>query len=55
MDVLKAFLTAGVGLGNTLHVIDVLIGGHGATPRACQILPSNIWHGGQDQRCKKSG
>jgi hypothetical protein len=30
VDVLKAGLAARIGLGDVLHVIDVLIAGHGA-------------------------
>jgi hypothetical protein len=32
VDVFKAFLATGIGLGDPLHVVDVLIGGHVTAP-----------------------
>ena len=31
VDVFKALLATGIGLGDTLHVVDILIGGHVAS------------------------
>ncbi|VCU57812.1 hypothetical protein EPIB1_710 [Tritonibacter mobilis] len=39
MDVFKALLATRVGLGDTLHVVNVLVGGHGIAPS----LGERVW------------
>ncbi len=49
VDILKALLATGVGLGHSGHVIDVLIGSHGALLRAKSLVR------GLDNDCSAAG